>query len=355
MIESVIFYNLLLLFSVLFAYLGVIMENKTVGNFFILASVTTLIIPSSIRYGIGTDYFSYEIIYNKIAYNEEIETEPFFWVINYIVSLFSGGVNWVLAISSAIFLAFTYKSFSRDNLVLGVFFSFLLLYSDSYNAVRQIIAVAISMYTTAILLKRSKNAVKYFLVLIALGTLFHFSCIFSLLILVLLKIKIPRVASISFFIFFWFCSPIIAGKLLSFSLVEASKYAVYANMDEFSGSQELGTGLGFLLQIVPFIIVVFFKERIFEDKFSQKFYGNAALFLIITKIMAIHLVILYRFVDSFDFLHVLLMVEICRNYKKSWFHFGVASVSIFLTLLFFEYFLVKGFNQIIPYKMIKIL
>lgn len=331
------------------------MENKTIGNFFIITSILVLIIPASLRYGIGTDYFSYEIIYNRIAYKDEIDTEPLFWVINYTVSLFDGGVNWVLAISSSIFLVFTYKSFSRNTLVLGVFFSFILLYSDSYNAVRQIIAVAISMYATSFLLNKHKNGIKIFLSLIALGALFHFSCIFSLLILVLLKIKIPRTVGILVFIFFWFFSPVIAGKLLTFPLVEASKYAVYADMDEFSASQELGTGMGFLLQIFPSLIVVFFKEKIFDDSFSQKFFGNSALFLIVIKIMAIHLVILYRFVDSFDFLYVLLLVEMCRNYKKSWFQFCVASISVGIGLLFFEYFLVKGINEIIPYKMIKIL
>jgi hypothetical protein len=71
--------------------------------------------------------------------------------------------------------------------------------------------------------------------------------------------------------------------------------------------------------------------------------------------MAIHLVILYRFVDSFDFLYVLMMVEICKNYKKSWFNLGVASISIFIGLLFFEYFLIKGINEIVPYQMINIL
>lgn len=355
MFSSIILYNALLLFSVLFVYLGVIMENKSIGNFFTMCSMLVLIIPASVRYGIGTDYFSYENIYNNIIDGKEIETEPFFWLINYIVSIFDGGLNWVLAISSFIFIAFVYKSFNKEVLVLGVFFSFLMLYSDSYNAVRQVIAVSISLYATSILLENDKKATFKFLLLITLGTLFHFSCIFSVLILLLIRIKIPRILSICIFIFFWFFSPIIAGKLLTFPLVEASKYAVYADMDEFSASQELGTGLGFLLQILPPLIVVFFKEKIFQDEFLQKFYGNCALFLIVIKMMAIHLVILYRFVDSFDFLYVLMMVEICKNYKKSWFNLGVASISIFIGLLFFEYFLIKGINEIVPYQMINIL
>lgn len=355
MFSSIIFYNSLLLFSVLFAYFGVIMENKAIGNLFIMLSIMILVIPASIRYAIGTDYFNYEYIYNKIDNGEEIETEPLYWLINYIVSIFNGGLNWVLAISSFIFVAFTYKSFKKDNLIIGVFFSYLMLYSDSYNAVRQVIAVSISLFATSFLLKKHKNGTFIFLILIGFGALFHFSCVFSILVLLLLRIKIPRGLSISIFIFFWFFSPVIAANLLSFPLVEASKYAVYADMDDFSASQELGTGIGFILQILPAVIVIFFKEKIFEDKFSRRFYGNTALFLIVAKIMAIHLVILYRFVDTFDFLYILLMVEMCRNYKRSWFHFGVAFISVFITVLFFEYFLIKGINEIIPFQMIKIL
>lgn len=331
------------------------MKDKAAGSFFIFTSMLILLIPASLRYGIGTDYFSYEILYNKVVYNQEVETEPLFWLINYIVSVFDGGVNWVLAISSAIFLTFTYKSFSRKELTLGIFFSFLLLYSDSYNAVRQIIAVAISMYATSFLLSNRENGMKIFLSLIAFGTLFHFSCIFSLLVLVLLKVKIPRTASISIFVFFWFFSPALAGKLLTFPLIEASKYAVYADLDAFTASQELGTGLGFLLQIVPYLIVIFFKEKIFNDPYLQKFFGNAALFLAVAKMMAIHLVILYRFVDSFDFLYVLLLVEICKNYNKSWFNFFATSIVVSIAILFFEYFLLQGINEIMPYEMIQIL
>jgi hypothetical protein len=353
MLSSLILYNCLLFFSVLFAYLSVIINDKTVSNFFFIFSMMVLIIPSSVRYGIGTDYFNYEYIYNTIAFGGgELETEPFFWLINYIVSLFDGGVNWVLAISSFLFVVFTYKSFDKQTLVLGVFFSFLMLYSDSYNAVRQVIAVAISLYATSFIINEHKRGTAIFLALILFGSLFHYSCLFSVLTLFLLRIKIPRLLSISIFIFFWFLSPIIAGKLLTFPLVAATKYAVYADMDEFSSSLELGSGVGFLLQISPALLVVFLKEKIFEDDFRQKFYGNAALFLIVIKMMAIHLVILYRFVDSFDFLYILLMVELCRNYTKSWFHLGVAAFSIFIGLLFFEYFLVKGINEIVPYKMI---
>ena len=355
MLSSIVLYNSLLLFSVLLAYLGIIMENKVIGNFFITCSMLVLVVPASVRYGIGTDYFNYEDIYNKIENGEELETEPLYWLINYLVSIFNGGVNSVLAISSLIFVAFIYKSFNKDVLPLGVFFSYLILYSDSYNAVRQVIAVSISLFATSFLLNKHKNGRFIFLMLIGFGTLFHFSCIFSLLVLLLLRIKIPRVVSIFIFVFFWFFSPVIAGNLLTFPLVEASKYAVYADMDDFSASQELGTGIGFLLQILPAVIVVFFNENIFEDKMTQKFYGNVALFIIIAKIMAIHLVILYRFVDSFDFLYVLLMAEMCKNYKRSWFHFGVAFISVFITVLFFEYFLIKGINEIVPFQMIKVL
>lgn len=352
MIGSIFFYNSLLFFSVLFAYFSVIINNKTVSRFFVITSMLILIIPASIRYGIGTDYFSYGKIYINVSNGGDMETEPLFWLINYIVIFFGGGLNCVLAISSILVTGFIYKSFTKERLVLGVFFSFLILYSDSFNLVRQVIAVAISLYATSILLSDQKKKMAIFLALIVFGSMFHFSCLFTLIVLLFRKIKTPKILSISIFIFFWFLSPIIAGKLLSFSLVEASKYAVYADMDEFSGSQELGTGLGFLMQILPALIVVLFKERIFQDKFTRNFFGNAALFLIVIKMLAIYLVILYRFVDSFDFLYVLLLVELCRNYNKSWFNYGVAAITIFIGLLFFEYFLISGINEITPYKTI---
>lgn len=352
MTSSIILYNTLLFFSVLFAYFSVIINSKAVRRFFVITSMLILIIPASIRYGIGTDYFSYGRIYNNVKNGGEMETEPFFWLINYIVTIFDGGLNWVLAISSLLVISFIYKSFTKETLVLGVFFSFLILYSDSFNLVRQVIAVSISLYATSILLSDHKKKMSIFFALIVFGSMFHFSCLFTIIVLLFRKIKTPKILSISIFIFFWFLSPIIAGKLLSFSIVEASKYAVYADMDEFSASQELGTGLGFLMQILPAVLVVLFKENIFQDKSTRNFYGNAALFLIVIKMLAIYLVILYRFVDSFDFLYVLLLVEICRNYNKSWFNYGVASITIFIGLLFFEYFLISGINEVTPYKTI---
>jgi hypothetical protein len=311
-----------------------------------------LVVPAALRYGIGTDYFSYGRIFANISDGGEVETEPFFWLINYVVDLLGGGLNWVLAISSLLFITFVYKSFNKETLVLGVFFSVILLYSDSYNAVRQIIAVSVSLYATSFIVNNHKRGTLIFIGLIIFGSLFHLSCLFSVIILLLVRLKIPRTISVMIFVFFWFFSAVLAGKLLTFPLVEASKYAVYADLDEFSASDELGTGIGFLLQIFPALIVVFFKEKIFIDDFSRRFYGNVALFLIVVKMMAIHLIILYRLVDSFDFLNVLLMVELCRNYNKSWFQLGVAAFTVFIGVLFFEYFLIQGINEIVPYKMI---
>ena len=352
MVFSIVFYNCLLFFSTLTAYLVRVLNQKAIRNIILIISFLTLLIPASLRYGIGTDYFNYENIFIRISDGiEDVETEPFYWGINSFVALFGGGFQWVVAITSFLFIFFIYCSFNYKNLVLGVFFSVLIMYSDSFNTIRQILAVAISLYGTSLLLSNKNYGLLAFFCLIIFGTMFHSSCVFGLVIPILMRVKIPRNVGIAMLLGIWFLAPILVSHIFDFPLLALTSYGNYANELDYSASAKLGSGLGLVIQIIPSIIILVFSKSIFEKHKNSNFYINSAWFFIVIKIMAVYLVILYRFVDYFDFMYVLLMVEICRLYAKSWLNLFVASFCILLNLMFFELNLINNMNEIVPYKM----
>lgn len=156
----------------------------------VLLIIMPVVLISTFRYGIGTDYFNYvriteeirvlpvDFLFTKYFYS----TEPLFVLLTKISTVvFSNYVGFFFVSSFVInFLIvkslMTYKI--KSLLPFGLFISYMLHFSISLNIVRQMLAVSVVLYGLKFIYSKSK--IKYiFCVLIA--TLFHNTAIFSLL------------------------------------------------------------------------------------------------------------------------------------------------------------------------------
>jgi len=154
-----------------------------------------IIIPvalSGVRYGIGTDYFSYHQYYNEVLTgNIKTQMEPFFKLLNLIASRTLGGYVTVLTVSSAITHLFVIMGLDRvlsgRSLGVGAYVFYCFYYSASYNTVRQMIAFSIVFYATVLLWEGRYLS---FAGLVVIASLFHISAIVSL---ILLPLKIGSI------------------------------------------------------------------------------------------------------------------------------------------------------------------
>ena len=192
--ESLIFYiSLFSISSMIIAHVGHIYntydnkENK-IKLKIIIYTIIGIGIPifiASIRYNVGTDYVSYIEIYNRVKYYTIIDIinsnkEILFIIITKFLGLFSN-YQIMFAIISALTIYIVYKAIldNREKKSLGImFFLYLFLnYTNSYNIIRQSLAVAIVAYSYKYIFSRN---FKNFLITILIATMFHTSAIFVL-------------------------------------------------------------------------------------------------------------------------------------------------------------------------------
>lgn len=180
---SVFFYLMIFIISsLIFAY-GIKRSFKP-------AIVTGLILPiiiSALRFNVGTDYQSYVDIYDnlsgvpiKVYLSGNFNIEIGFYIIMKIASLFSNSINVMFGISSlltTVFFYFGMKNFRIKNMALSFFLFLTILYPQSFNLVRQYIAIAIAFYAFSFI---SNNKLLRFMFWILIASAFHASALLLL-------------------------------------------------------------------------------------------------------------------------------------------------------------------------------
>lgn len=150
MIYSIILYSTIAILTAILAELSVKVKTKLARN---LNVFFMLFIPSlfaGLRYGIGTDYPTYSKIFEYAKYGMQTRVEIGYDYLNIIVSKLGGNVQIVLFIATFITTFFIYLSLisQKDKISVGIgmLVYMLLFYQSSFNVVRMMLAVAISLY-----------------------------------------------------------------------------------------------------------------------------------------------------------------------------------------------------------------
>lgn len=176
MVSSIIIYGCTALSTALFAEISTKAKEKVVR---ITAMLITLFIPAflaGIRYGIGTDYFRYKLIFDNIRYGYVTRHEIGYGLINYFVGLIGGNIQTVFFIVSFLTILFVYLTLydlkDKISLGIGMLVFMLLYYQMSFNVVRQVLAMSVSMFSIRFIYKRQ---LMKFLIFVLLATSFHLS------------------------------------------------------------------------------------------------------------------------------------------------------------------------------------
>ena len=210
--------------------------------------VFILISISSLRYGVGIDYASYESMFDSIRLNDmSFKIEPFtYWVV-YLAELFGFDNKFIFSIYSALtilFLAILLRRESnRSTLSLFLFFLLGIYYFSTFNAVRQWLAISMVMLGSSYYLGGRKGAA---LALLLLAPAVHLSSVFFLTVFPFLLVR-WRVTGLFFSTLLGLCALALFGFLITFT-----KYDIYLTTLRF---QESGR-ISLLIPYFCFILVV---------------------------------------------------------------------------------------------------
>jgi hypothetical protein len=306
-----------------------------------------MFIPSALRYGIGTDYFSYVSIFKAIANNRYTDIEIGYKLLNQLWIALNLDVQFVFAAMSFFTFLFLFLAVPRKSFYIIIPFYFVIQYGFSYNVVRQALVITMAYYAYQ-LFDKKKILRAFFCIIIAF--FFHKSAaVYILLFLLMMIFNIQKKYAVVIFIMI-LASFTVADKIIVFLfdlIISNTPYARYIN-SKYVIATERHSFLGVVSTFLMLSATLLFMPNIRDKKTSNAFI--VLLFYTVSQVLANIILIFYRFVALFIFgwLVGINHINIHRGkYRKI----------ILLMLYCWEWFyfifsLRNGINEITPYRTI---
>ncbi|MCY9809552.1 EpsG family protein [Aeromonas caviae] len=345
--SSILFYNGVILISLALLYVSVKVKGQH-SSLFGFVGFFMLFLISAIRSGIGTDYTNYQIIFELIEVDRlDVTIEPFFYLINLVALKLDLSFEFVIAVSSFLFVYPVVKCCDKKVSIWICFYVLIYFYIASFNVVRQGISIAISSYALYRLCFFGDK--RNFILLIAISSLFHFTSIIGLIVLLFRKVVFPVWMNLIFVGIFYFISLKILPLIFNSPLLLDSKYGYYAS-SRFTDGVELGSGAGFFLSILPYFFIIIFGKYIFDVAHTRNLAINASLMMILVKLLTLQVGIFSRVEYSFIFIFAVIFGELAVRYRKTYLHFSLFIYILLWSILQFEMLLNSGAHEVMPYQ-----
>ena len=337
-------YSYLLFLSI--AILLLFQKDKRAHHVFL----SVLILFAGLRSGLGPDFINYSKWYNTIINDKFLE-------IGYvgIMNLFA---YFNLSIYHIQFLFFTgtlllinlaLKKYTLNIKYAWLFYLiFPYYYLYSFVAMRQYLAIAMVFWSFQFLLK---NKIWQYTVIILIGTLFHYSCLFAGLLVLAL----------------FYISKMVTRKQILFLLVISLPFA-FINWFQFFGSFFEGTKYeGYFLaknmipvnyiKLVLFnieaLFILYFYDELIKLKPLNKYFIVLAIFAFILANIFASVNHLLRFSLYFKFFELIVLAEITYLNRKKIFVTPLIALygfSLFINALWYDYKTPGIHTKLVPYK-----
>jgi hypothetical protein len=251
-------YLSILIFSGFFGYIVQYGNNYSLRTSARFLCFFVLFVPAALRYGIGTDYFSYVNTYSN-EFKDTLITEPGF--------LFIGKLCYRIGFSSFVFMAII-SGITYGLLCFGVprnsFFTVIIYYIlstnyfSSYNTTRQMLAV--SLLLCGLIKIFNKKIIKGFIFFIAASSI-HYASIIAFPIILLSFLNINNTGRIVFSILIMvvlYITDLTIIIIFMASLI-SPKLALYANL---LGNAKWTSGLTLLIYGIPSVLIFVNSKKI---------------------------------------------------------------------------------------------
>lgn len=321
------------------------------------------LIVSSIRYGLGTDYFyTYIPQFNLIAAGSRGYYEIGFYLLNKIVAFFTDDGQWLIIVCSILFVGIVYRQIFREARkytmsILLMYLSF--AYFVSLNNTRQSLASAFLLLAIECLCEKKKVA---FWIWGLLAASMHQV---SLIFLVLFFVDKINLSAITYFIISlvaFGAQHVIGSRVVQLLAGYIPRLQLYFNAKELSVYK--GDTIGFVYSAIQLLIMGIFVY--IEKKNLNKFEnlsGKDKIEWNITKMSQCALLCIcaldgivpaaYRVVRIFSFAQFILIPNAIHKYcnnKKDRIILNIFILSVYVFL--FTKNIMNGTEQVFPYRSI---
>lgn len=311
MLFTYIIYNVILLFVLIFGYLVKVSSTKISEYICRTVVFLSIVIPASIRKGIGTDYWSYVELYKWYSTNSGEHEIGFQLLVKFMNFL---GFSYQSFIASLAILAFAPVCYyvPKRNFYPFIVFYFFLLFLSCMSTTRQ--AISIALVTCGIFaLYKEKGTLKY-LLCVVFAFFFHYSSVLYIPLLLFKNIKFSNTI-------LYLCLGMILlimsradfiDSLFALSIIQDSPYGVYATIGQYNREAEVGTGLGIILNLLlPYLFLVLNRK-------ISKNYDHVGFFVLLTMVfvasyfLASKVHIFGRLMGCFIFVPAFLIHSVCK-------------------------------------------
>lgn len=305
-------------------------------------------------YMVGSDWRSYETLYNSANFNDRIYylSEPLFYIlistINNVISDY-----FVFAIASKLivfFILFKFLKKYSPNIFISYFFYIpwfgLYLFID--NPLRFMIALGFVTISYKYIIE---SKIWKFLLLIITGSLFHYTILFFIPFYFIRKIRIRRVILLLFYVIWTFSF----SALDFYKILESTQEYIPFIFNEYGGyinkleTFEGGTiSIGLILNLFLFIIIVWNKKKIENNlKNGQLFYTFTIIYFFLSKfalILTAGVRLSHIFAPFFIIVLTFIVLDYSRNSKK------IIPIILVLYILLYSYKKIDNHYVYIPYS-----
>lgn len=311
-------------------------KNYTVSMYMILTFIV-LFLLGSIRYNVGTDFPQYYSYFMNGSFNLEV-FEPGYELLNKVVYRISNNPQSIIIVTTLIILTLTFlaiKNYSTNIAMSTFLFVFGFFYFDSLNVIRQYIAVMMIFFGFKYVYEK-----KYlFIFNVLLASLFHYSALFSLVMLFTKKIKIKKQHVISVYsiilIFNIFSEELMNLIFIIISNIPfLSKYVTYQEV--FTSNLE-SMPYDFLVFSIILMLSCFVSEKTFQRYKYFNLYQNNILITVLLKGLALN----YKFFDRISIYFSIYLILILPIIFKELRFKGSIHLRRIVELVFILYCLVR--------------
>lgn len=321
-----------------------------------------IIILQGLRYGVGTDYFSYLSLYKGFGKGNTLflrwyQTEPLFVLFCRTIYIIADGNDAAFFLADAIlmnFLLFLTFDYYKDqiNLPIMYFFYYMLCLPYFLNAERQGLAVIITWYATKYV---HENKTIKFLICILIAALFHNTAIVALVFysIKLFQGKYGKYIK-NLFIVFMICLPFTLDLIINFASNYLSIFRKYRKFltNDVGKIEHINVNLlymAFMIMILLFFINIIKTSRV--DYIWILFLWIAQL---ISYLLNNYIEWGFRMSFYFEFGMMFAYSFVYARFRSRINRIALLSLLMATLLFYFTYkFYIQGNGEIFPYQFIK--
>jgi len=343
MLYTIIFYNLIILLSSTLLYVSEHEKTKIGRNICIFLAFLITVIPSAIRFEIGSDYVPYKEYFERLTYGTEVDIEPGFLLIYKTIVALGLGYEWFFAIVALLIHTFAFLSYPKKNRFLSHLIFMLLFYLASMNIMRQMLAVTIVMYALSRYLN-NKQLLKYVLTVLLASSFHTVSLLFLFIPFFNNKLTLNGLKNFSWVtLLLWLAiflggATLIAIMELLINQLDFFDYAGYLESERYGVNTSSLNYINIFIRSLFYLTPVLFIKRIIKIRPEYHLYLLIYVLYIISWALSLNIVIFYRIQYAFAFSLIWIFLIIYTNKPID---FSRTYTALFIL------FLLLDFNKII--------